>query len=97
MENNETERALAAFGEAAPLDIHKTEPFNAIVRANLRINRPQDAYVAQLKAIKRNPDQPSQYILLSSILDDLHRPEEAKEALRHAEELAKSARAASAS
>ncbi|SRR5581483_9323969 len=93
LQNNDVDAALAAFTAATPLDIHGVEPLNMIARVNLALKRPEAAYDAQKKAVRRSPDQPLQYVLLSTILDELHKPEEAKAALQHAEELSKSAKA----
>jgi tetratricopeptide (TPR) repeat protein len=93
LKHGETERALAAFADASTLDIYSTEPLNFTARACLELKRPEKAYDAELKAIRRNPDQPSQYLMLSTILDELHRPDEAKAALERAQELADSAKA----
>jgi len=85
--NGETDAALAAYRHAALLDIHASDPYTKMAQVYLVTKRIEDAYEIEMKAIRRDPNQPSQYIFLSTILDQLDRKAESEEAMKHAEEL----------
>ncbi len=88
----DTEGAIAALRHASMLDIRGSEPFSLIARMELDNGRREAAYEAQLKAVHRAPDQPSQYVFLAVILDEMNRKDESQEALRKAEALRTSAK-----
>lgn len=89
MARNENGSALLSLRHAGMLDIHSAEPFNLMAVADLREKKPADAYAAEMTAIRRNPDEPAQYVMLSAILGRLGREDDAREASRHARELGK--------
>lgn len=84
--------AIAEYRHAALLDIHAGDPWFKIAQVDLTLNKPQEALVAQLKGLARNPDLPLQYIVLSGILDQLGRTDEARVAFARAGELQRSVR-----
>lgn len=81
--------AIASLRQAARLDIHAFEPFNLIAQIEMKRNQAEIAFQWEMKAIKRAPDQPLQYVFLSVILNKLHRDDASAKALRQAEELAR--------
>jgi len=85
--NSETDLAMDDFRHAALLDIHAGEPYTKIAQVYFATKRFNEACEAVKKAISRQADQPSQYIFLSAILDQLNRKEESADAMKHAEEL----------
>lgn len=85
--NNEQDAALAALRHAALLDIHAGEPFSVMARMLYAQKKTDEARVAQMEAIRRDPNQPSQYLFLANILEQLNRKPEADAALRKAESL----------
>ena len=74
-------RAEAELRRASRLDVHNTEALHLIVIMRLNQNRVDDACEIQRSAIARQPDQPSQYILLSNILEKMGRTDDARAAL----------------
>jgi protein O-mannosyl-transferase len=80
-ERNDAPRAEAALAHASLLDVHDAEALHLIAMIKLRQNDLEQAFRAQRRAISRQPDQPSQYILLSNILERMGRAEEARAAL----------------
>ena len=80
-ERNDTPRAEAALAHASLLDVHDAEALHLTAMIKLRQNDLEQAFRAQRRAISRQPDQPSQYILLSNILERMGRAEEARAAL----------------
>ena len=62
------------------LDVHDVEALRLIATMKMRENRLDEAFQAQRRAVARQPDQPSQYILLSDILEKLGRSSEARAA-----------------
>ena len=74
-------RAEAAFRHASRLDVHDAEALHLIALIKLHQSDFQEALRAQRRAIKRQPDQPSQYLLLSNILEKMGRNDEARNAL----------------
>lgn len=83
----DAEGAVHALHQAGALDIHAVAPFTEIARIRFGGKKFEAAREAQLRAIRRDPDQPSQYLFLSSICDQLGRPAEAAAALHAAEAL----------
>ena len=79
--------ALNAFNLANRLDIHATEPYQMIARVSLMNNQPARALEAQQKSIGRGSGQPSQYLFLASILEQMNRKGEAEIAVKKAENL----------
>jgi Flp pilus assembly protein TadD len=58
-----------------------------IALIKLRQNHLEEAFRAQSRAVSRQPEQPSQYILLSNILEKMGRADEARAALAHVSRL----------
>ena len=79
--------AIDAMRHASRLDVHDAKPFANIARIELDRNRTEAACDAQRSAIKRDPNQPSRYLVFAAILDRLGRKDEAAAALRQADEL----------
>jgi tetratricopeptide (TPR) repeat protein len=80
-ETGDIGRADAALSHASCLDVHDAEALHLIALIKLRQNHLEEAFRAQSRAISRQPDQPSQYILLSNILERMGRNDEARAAL----------------
>lgn len=80
-EANDVARAETALSHASWLDIHDAEALHLLAMIKLRENNLEEAFRAQRRAIRRQPDQPSQYILLSHILQKMGRTDEARAAL----------------
>jgi tetratricopeptide (TPR) repeat protein len=80
-ESDDINRADAALSHASWLDLHDAEALHLIALIKLRQNHLDEAFRAQRRAISRQPDQPSQYILLSNILEKMGRTDEARAAL----------------
>jgi Flp pilus assembly protein TadD len=76
-----------ALRRASRLDIHDTEALRLIVQMRLRENKFEEARRIQQRAIARQPDQPSQYVLLSDILEKMGREDEARSTLAQAARL----------
>ncbi|HEY4283852.1 MAG TPA: tetratricopeptide repeat protein [Chthoniobacterales bacterium] len=75
------EASLAALRHASWLDIHETTALNSIAMIRVRENRLDEAWRTQRRAVARQPDEPTQYVLLSDILEKMGRGEEARAAL----------------
>ncbi len=73
--------AMAALGHATWLDLRETEALNLMAMIRMRQNRLDDAVQVQRQAVRRQPDQPQQYLLLSDLLDKAGRTREARVAL----------------
>jgi Flp pilus assembly protein TadD len=73
--------AEAKLRLAGRLDVHDAEALRLLAIIRLGQNRFEEAVQLQRRAIGRQPDQPSQYMLLSNILEKMGRPEEAQAAL----------------
>ena len=73
--------ADTALEHASWLDIHDAEALHLLAAIKLRENNFEAALRAQRCAVKRQPDQPSQYVLLSNILERMGRNDEARAAL----------------
>ena len=76
-EKGDVPRAEAALRHASWLDVHDAEALNLIARMDLRQNRLEAALRSQRRALARQPDQTSQYLLLSEILQKMGRNDEA--------------------
>ena len=77
-EKGESEKAAAILRRASWLDVHDSEALNELARMRLRENRLSEAYSIQRRALARQPDEPSQYTLLSDILERMGRDHEAR-------------------
>ena len=88
----EPDAAIAALRAASRLDIYAAGPLTDIVRIELERGRAEAALAEQLEAMRREPGQPSHYLMLGSIFEKLGRPAEADAALRKAAALAAEAR-----
>ena len=84
VQRGDLERAGAALQLASRLDVHSTEPFRVMVDVRMRQNRFDDAVRIQRRAIARQPDQPSQYVLLSEIFEKMGREIDARTELAKA-------------
>jgi Flp pilus assembly protein TadD len=80
-EKGEIDRAEAALRHASWLDVHETDALNLIALILLRENRLEEAWRTQRRAVARQPNEPRQYALLSSILEKMGRNDEARTAL----------------
>jgi tetratricopeptide (TPR) repeat protein len=80
-QSGDPRRAEAALSLASRLDVHDTQSLRLMVDMRVRANRLDDALLTQRRAISRQPDQPSQYVLLSDILEKMGRNDEARAAL----------------
>jgi Flp pilus assembly protein TadD len=80
-ENNDASRAVQMLRHAARLDVHDVEALNLLARIYARQNQFQQACAAQRRAVARQPYQPSQYLLLSDILEKMGRGAEAQSIL----------------
>ena len=80
-------QADAALAHASWLDVHDAEALHLLAAIKLRENNFEAALRAQRCAVKRQPDQPSQYVLLSNILERLGRNDEARAALAEVSKL----------
>lgn len=81
--------ALASWQRAAWLDIRKSTPYQLVAGLHLEQNDPEQARQWQLKALKRSPDQPSQYLFLAQIYDRLGSSDLSAKASAQAEALYK--------
>jgi protein O-mannosyl-transferase len=81
LEQNRRAEAEAALRRASWLDIHDVDSLNLIAAMNIVQNRFDAALESQRRAVRRQPDQPRQYLLLADILEKLGRHEEAQAAL----------------
>jgi Flp pilus assembly protein TadD len=80
-QKGEVESSIAALRHASWLDIHETAALNLMAFVKMGQNRLGEACQVQRQAIARQPDQPKQYLLLSTILDKMGRNAEARAAL----------------
>jgi tetratricopeptide (TPR) repeat protein len=85
--NQEAETALQAWRNAAQLDIHSSKPLVEMAKLEANRNHLQQALDYQKAALHREPEQASNYLVLATILDHMHRSAESEAALRQAEEL----------
>jgi tetratricopeptide (TPR) repeat protein len=80
-QKNDADRAEAQLRLASRLDVHDAESLRLIALIRLNQKRFEEAAKIQRSAIARQPDQPSQYVLLSNILERMGRTDEARAAL----------------
>ena len=86
-QKGDVRRADASLCHASRLDIHDTEALNLIAMIRLRENRLEDAFAAQRRAVSRQPDEPRQYLFLSTILEKMGRADEARATIAQANRL----------
>ena len=79
--------ALTALRHASRLDVRETEALNLTARIELNRGHLEAALGAQRRALSRQPDRPSQYLLFSEVLKQMGRIEQAEEALEQARSL----------
>ena len=96
-EKGDVEGAVKQLRFASWLDLHDTSALNLLATIRFRQERYEEARTAQASAVRRQPDEPRQYRLLSDILLKMGRGEEAQsalskiaslEAIAHAEQVA---------
>jgi tetratricopeptide (TPR) repeat protein len=80
-QENDAVRAESELRWASWLDVHDAQSLRLIALMKLNQNRFDEAVKLQRRAIARQPDQPSQYVLLSTILERMGRSDEARAAL----------------
>jgi protein O-mannosyl-transferase len=81
LEEHRFAEAEAALRRASWLDIHDADSLNLMAAMNIEQHRLDAACEIQRRAVRRQPDQPRQYFLLSDILEKLGRHDEAQAAL----------------
>jgi protein O-mannosyl-transferase len=86
-QQGDAECSESALRHASRLDVHETKALNLIATMRVRENRLAEAFNVQRRAVARQPDEPSQYIFLSNILEKMGRGEEARAALAHVSQL----------
>ncbi len=86
-QQNDTAGALAALRHACLLDIRETEALNLITRIELCAKNGPAALVSQERALSRQPDEPSQYLLYSEVLMQMGRTQQAEKAIETARRL----------
>jgi tetratricopeptide (TPR) repeat protein len=79
--------AMATLGIAAWLDLHDARPYALEAQVEIARERYEAACDAQRAAIRRNPGEPVQYLVLAAILHKLGRDEEARAAHSKAQAL----------
>ena len=80
-QKNDAGRAESELRLASWLDVHDAESLRLIALIRVNQERLDEAVQFQRRAIARQPNQPSQYILLSNILEKMGRNDEARAAL----------------
>jgi protein O-mannosyl-transferase len=80
-EQGDAVHAVHALRYAAMLDVHDVEALNLLATVYMRQHRLEEAFIAQRRAVARQPDQPRQYVLLSDILEKMGRSQDAQAAL----------------
>jgi tetratricopeptide (TPR) repeat protein len=80
-QKNDAQRAETELRLASRLDVHDAEALRLLALIRISESRLDEAAQIQRRAIARQPDQPSQYVLLSNILEKMGRNEEARAAL----------------
>lgn len=86
-QENDVPRAEAELRFASWLDVHDAESLQLIALMRVNQKRFEEAVELQRRAIARQPDQPSLYILLSNILEKMGREDEARTALANVSRL----------
>ena len=81
-QQNDTAGALAALQHACLLDIRETEALNLMTRIELAAKNGPAALLAQERALSRQPDEPSQYLLYSEVLLQMGAPSRPKKRSR---------------
>jgi protein O-mannosyl-transferase len=81
LEQHRFVEAETVLRRASWLDIHDTDSLNLIAAMNIGQNRLEAACDSQSRAVRRQPDQPRQYLLLADILEKMGRHGEAQAAL----------------
>lgn len=81
LEQHRPGEAEAVLRRASWLDIHDAESLNLIAALKIEQHKLEAACQLQQRAVRRQPEQPQQYFLLSDVLEKLGRREEAKVAL----------------
>jgi protein O-mannosyl-transferase len=77
-QENDSKDAETKLRLASQLDVHDAEALRLLALIRLGQNRLEEAAQMQRLAISRQPDEPSQYILLSNILEKMGRDDEAR-------------------
>ena len=80
-QENDVRRAEAELRFASLLDVHDAEALRLLALIRVNQKRFEEAAQLQKRAIARQPDEPSQYVLLSNILGKMGRDEDARAAL----------------
>jgi tetratricopeptide (TPR) repeat protein len=91
-EMGEVAKAEEAFRQASWLDVHDAEALDLMALLSVRQNKFEDAVRTQRRAVARQPDQPTQYLLLADILQKMGREEEARQTLEEVSRLESMAR-----
>ncbi len=86
-EQGDAERAEAAWRHASWLDVHDAESLNLIAAVRVRQNLLEAAVQTQRRAVARQPYQPRQYRMLSDILTQMGRTDEARATLAQVAQL----------
>jgi Flp pilus assembly protein TadD len=81
LEQHRFAEAEAVLRRASWLDVHDADSLNLIAAMNIGQNQLEAAWETQRRAVRRQPDQPRQYLLLADVLEKLGRHEEAQAAL----------------
>ncbi len=79
-QQNDTAGALEALRHACRLDLRETQALNLMARIELGVRNFPAALLAQERALSRQPDEPSQYLLYSEVLMQMGRTEQAEKA-----------------
>ncbi|MGZ5538485.1 MAG: tetratricopeptide repeat protein, partial [Chthoniobacterales bacterium] len=72
--------ALDTLRFASWLDVHEVEALNLLVGMHLQQSRLEEARLVQERAVRRQPDEPRQYLILADILQRMNRTDEANRA-----------------
>ncbi len=81
LEQHRFAEAETALRRASWLDIHDADSLNLIAAMNIGQNQLEAACESQRRAVRRQPDQPRQYLLLADLLEKSGRHKEAQAAL----------------
>jgi len=87
VENGNPDGAVAAWRHSSKLDIHDAISFERIAQLEFQRGQLEAAVAAQRAAIRRDPDRPSRYLALASVLEKLGRGEEAAAAEERARDM----------
>ncbi|MGZ5127075.1 MAG: tetratricopeptide repeat protein [Burkholderiales bacterium] len=79
--------ALDTLRFASWLDVHEVEALNLLVGMHLQQSRLEEARLVQERAVRRQPDEPRQYLILADILQRMNRTDEANRARARFEQL----------